>query len=346
MGKRPGSQPRTCALDTRIGDGTRSDRRYSPRMSYDNAEGGEQPMPFRILTLDGGGAKGFYTLGVLKQLEAMLGGQPLCGKFDLIYGTSTGSIIAALLALGKPVEEIHALYKAEVPPLMKKGSPSARSKALVKLAEEVFGANKFDAVKTGIGIVAARWEQETPMIFKRTVAHAHGRRATFVPGFGCTIAEAVVASCSAYPLFERTMVNTTDGEVELLDGGYCANNPTLYAIADAVKALNLRHDQLRVVSLGVGNYPTPPRYWHNWVIEKFFLVRLLHKTLGINTHSMEQLAKVLFTDVPMVRVNDSYSSPDMAADLMEHDIKKLTLLYQRGSESFAKHEEQLQVLLA
>ena len=35
----------------------------------------------RILSLDGGGAKGFYTLGVLKQLEAMLGGEPLATKF-------------------------------------------------------------------------------------------------------------------------------------------------------------------------------------------------------------------------------------------------------------------------
>lgn len=27
---------------------------------------------FRILSLDGGGAKGFYTLGVLKEIEGML----------------------------------------------------------------------------------------------------------------------------------------------------------------------------------------------------------------------------------------------------------------------------------
>ncbi|MEO7641500.1 MAG: patatin-like phospholipase family protein [Ramlibacter sp.] len=64
----------------------------------------------RILTLDGGGAKGFYSLGVLKQLEALLGGEPLAAKFDLIFGTSTGAIIASLLALGKPVGEIRDLY--------------------------------------------------------------------------------------------------------------------------------------------------------------------------------------------------------------------------------------------
>jgi patatin-like phospholipase/acyl hydrolase len=50
-----------------------------------------------VLSLDGGGAKGFYTLGVLKEIEAMLG-EPLWERFDLIFGTSTGAIIAALLA--------------------------------------------------------------------------------------------------------------------------------------------------------------------------------------------------------------------------------------------------------
>ena len=99
-------------------------------------------------------------------------------------------------------------------------------------------------------------------------------------------------------------------------------------------------------SVGVGNYPEPPRYWYKWAIEKFFLVRLLHKTLGINTHSLTQLAALLCRDVPTVRVNDSYTTPDMAADLMEHNIEKLKLLYRRGLESFGKHEAQLKELLA
>lgn len=300
----------------------------------------------RILSLDGGGAKGFYTLGVLNQLEALLGKEPLSTKFDLIFGTSTGAIIASLLALGKTVAEVHDLYKAHVPNLMSLGSSSARSAALEKLATDVYKDAKFDAIKTGIGIVAARWLEEKPMIFKASPNQAHGMKATFQPGFGCTVADAVVASCSAYPIFDRKIVTISDGsEVELLDGGYCANNPTLYAIADAVKALKMEHHQLRVVSIGVGNYPEPPRYWHNWVISKFFLVRLLHKTLGINTHSMEALATVLFNDVPMVRVNDTYSTPDMAADLMEHNLKKLNILYQRGGESFGKHEAELKKLL-
>jgi predicted acylesterase/phospholipase RssA len=299
---------------------------------------------FHILSLDGGGAKGFYTLGVLKQIEAMLGGSPLCERFDLIFGTSTGAIIAALLGLGRAVDQIHHLYKMEVPGLMRTSGAGARSAALETLAADVFNDLKFDAMKTGVGIVAARWLEEKPMIFKADAGQAHGMVASFVPGFGCSIAEAVVASCSAYPLFNLKVVNTADGPVKLLDGGYCANNPTLYAIADAVKPLGLTHDQLRIVSVGVGVYPEPAKWWHDWLISKFFLVQLLHKTLGINTHSMEQLTELLFNDIQMVRINDEYSTPEMAADLMEHNIAKLTLLYQRGKESFGKHERQLKAL--
>jgi patatin-like phospholipase/acyl hydrolase len=73
-----------------------------------------------------------------------------------------------------------------------------------------------------------------------------------------SIADAVKASCSAYPFFERTIVRTSMGEdIELVDGGYCANNPTLYAIADAVQALKRQHKGIRLVSVGVGVYPDP-----------------------------------------------------------------------------------------
>ena len=87
------------------------------------------PPPFRILSLDGGGAKGFYTLGVLREIEAMVD-RPLHTRFDLIFGTSTGAIIAGLLALGRSVDEIHALYKEHVPTIMRSRTSSGRSAAL------------------------------------------------------------------------------------------------------------------------------------------------------------------------------------------------------------------------
>lgn len=305
--------------------------------------------PYCILSLDGGGAKGFYTLGVLKQIEA-LAGRTLSEIFDLIFGTSTGAIIAGLLALGYRVDEVHRLYKKHVPTIMRRRGRHSKSAALKHLAKEVFGDRTFLDVKTGIGIVATHWNLEKPMIFKGSIEQAHGRHSTFVPGFGCTMADAVQASCSAYPFFEKTTLTTKDGtEITLIDGGYCANNPTLYAIADALVALKKSPDDLRVVSVGVGNYPEPghwnPARWKQFFAKRLISVQLLQKTLNVNTVSMEQLRSILFRNIRTVRINETFSHPEMATDLMEHDRKKLNSLFLRGNESFAHHENELKEML-
>ena len=76
------------------------------------------PGPKRILALDGGGVRGALTLSYLERMETLLreragGGEDfrLCDYFDLIGGTSTGSIIATGLALGFPVSKLQDLYR-------------------------------------------------------------------------------------------------------------------------------------------------------------------------------------------------------------------------------------------
>ena len=75
--------------------------------------------PKRILALDGGGIKGAITLGFLEKVESILKQRfyktygddfRLHHYFDLIGGTSTGSIIAAGLAIGMTVKELKDLY--------------------------------------------------------------------------------------------------------------------------------------------------------------------------------------------------------------------------------------------
>ena len=69
----------------------------------------------RILSLDGGGAKGFYTLGVLKEIEAL--GRPLI-RLRLGFRHQYGRNHRCTLGLGSPVDEIHRLYKEHVPMVM------------------------------------------------------------------------------------------------------------------------------------------------------------------------------------------------------------------------------------
>ena len=73
-------------------------------------------MVHRLLSIDGGGARGVVALEVLARLEEQLrertGDEELVlgDWFDYVAGTSTGGIIAAGLAVGLPVARLQALY--------------------------------------------------------------------------------------------------------------------------------------------------------------------------------------------------------------------------------------------
>ncbi len=309
----------------------------------------DKPKLFRVLSLDGGGAKGVYSLGVLKEVEAAAG-KPLYQVFDLIFGTSTGSIIGAMLALGMSVKDVLEQYNTHVPPIMSARSPAQKSAALARAGEEILGDRSFADMKTDIGIVATRWQTERPMIFKTSVNQAHGRKATFVPGFGVPLVDAIQASCSAYPFFNRKVVTTSSGdEIELFDGGFAANNPTLFALTDAIVSLGNLPQDCRVLSVGCGTYPEPKPALKMKLAQylPFFtmLRQLQQKTMETNVNTMEQLRGFIFRDVPTIRVSDTYERPEMATDLFEHDLKKLSLLRQLGEESFAKREKEIEALL-
>jgi hypothetical protein len=70
----------------------------------------------RILSLDGGGIRGLFTLEVLARMEQILRAKTnnpalvLADYFHFIGGTSTGAIIAASLSWGLPVADIKKLY--------------------------------------------------------------------------------------------------------------------------------------------------------------------------------------------------------------------------------------------
>ncbi|MBD2122285.1 patatin-like phospholipase family protein [Trichocoleus sp. FACHB-262] len=67
-------------------------------------------MTFRILSLDGGGIRGVIAARILQVVEQQLGG-PLSQHFDLIAGTSTGSLLAAGVTLGFSSERLINLYQ-------------------------------------------------------------------------------------------------------------------------------------------------------------------------------------------------------------------------------------------
>ena len=90
--------------------------------------------PKRILSLDGGGIRGVFTLQVLDRIEQLFRRQRknpqlvLADEFDLIAGTSTGAIIAAMLSWGMSVADIEGHYVRESERMFIKSSWSKRWK--------------------------------------------------------------------------------------------------------------------------------------------------------------------------------------------------------------------------
>jgi uncharacterized protein len=322
---------------------------FSPnnqRMSNSDPQMAEQETrKFRILCLDGGGAKGTYTIGLLKEVEA-LAGKPLYQCFDAIYGTSTGAIIAAMVGLGRPVSEIHSAYMEHVPNIMGKWFSWQKSAALQQLATSVFEDTTFEDFKTFVGVVATNWHLERPLIFKSSVKAAYSSKSTFKPGFGCSIGDAVRASSAASPFFKRVFVKTDNqGTIEAADGGFVANNPTLLAITDALGSFGQRPEAVNVLSVGCGRFPEKRRNCIARTLRKLPTAQLLQKVLSTSSLTIEHQCQYLFPAVTHIRVNDGYESPELATDFLEADPRKLEKLYQRGRQSFEAVEKKINQLL-
>ncbi|QZO01760.1 patatin-like phospholipase family protein [Chenggangzhangella methanolivorans] len=87
----------------------------------ENEQNQPDGLPYRVLSLDGGGMRGIYTAAFLARLTdqfARIRGEPaldLGRGFDLITGTSTGAIVGCALAIGRPMTEVVGLYREHGP---------------------------------------------------------------------------------------------------------------------------------------------------------------------------------------------------------------------------------------
>ena len=305
-----------------------------------------------MLSLDGGGTKGAYTLGVLHVVEELLD-VALHQKFHLVYGTSTGAIIGSMVALGEAVETIWKRYRDLAPVIARRytwvwssGERRRRSAELRAFAEATYGVKRFDSFKTRIGIVTTKVKpSEEPMIFKSHQDQLLSNKPSFVTGFGSTITDAVVASCSAHPFFDEARLELHDfGERVLVDGGHMANNPTLLALVDTVHALGMRAERVRVLSLGTGTFPEKKGLLFGTANLSAAFRR--HMTLqNSSTRTMEWLNRILFEDIHIVRINEAHGSDDYRTSFLETDVQRLRELYSAGVEDAEKKIPELEELL-
>ncbi len=226
--------------------------------------------PKRILALDGGGIRGAITIGYLEKIQHLLRlrydrkDMMLCDYYDLIGGTSTGSIIAGALAIGMDARDIkHKYLKLGESIFGKKrgliGRLSAKFEidALQKELKKIFGDLTIgdDRLKTGICIVTKRADTGSTWPI---INHPSGKY--FADNGSILLREAIRASTAAPTYFEpEYMTISPDGqEGAFVDGGVSMhNNPSLQLfLAATLKGFPFKwetgEDKLMITSIGTG----------------------------------------------------------------------------------------------
>ena len=223
----------------------------------------------RILALDGGGVKGALTLGMLKPLEEELrrraGGQGdfrLSDYYDLIGGTSTGSIIATGLALGMTVDQLIELYLQLGPAVFGKtagdgvflqskfDSKKLRHALMSVLSTKTVGS---DDLKTGLAICAKRIDSGSPWVVSNhplSMYYDPPSDTGAFPNKRYRLVDLVLASAAAPTFFDEVVI-----DVEFDDHRKATQRG--YFVDGAVSANNNPSVQLMMLAL-------QPAYKFNW----------------------------------------------------------------------------------
>ncbi|GAB3962973.1 hypothetical protein GCM10028805_65150 [Spirosoma harenae] len=227
---------------------------------------------FRILSLDGGGIRGLFSLAFLVNIEAEMQRKgindwQIYKHFDLICGTSTGGIIAIALALGIPASEVYELYYDNAKEIFgnKKGlirslfSSSHKRNNLEKLVRDKFKSINNDVdprladCKTNICITIYDLLQGKPSVLKNKY-HADFVRDYHIPAYQAALATSAAPTYfDPYSSSYTDLKNVKQNFSNKVDGGVFANNPTLIGIIEAQKAFSKNLADLSVLSIGTGH---------------------------------------------------------------------------------------------
>jgi len=204
--------------------------------------------PRRLLAIDGGGLAGLIPAEALIQIEHQLdlltgSPAPLCERFDLIAGTSTGAILAAGLALGLKAANLRDFYLQFGHEIFSKSWWPVRfwhtypARPLEKHLKDVLGQDTTlgsDRLRTQILIVAKNATQGNDWFFSN-----NRRNKFFQNNSGLPLWQIVRASSAAPTYFPPHTIAVPDGtgaapSYEFIDGGVSSyNNPALQVFLEA-----------------------------------------------------------------------------------------------------------------
>jgi uncharacterized protein len=233
-----------------------------------------------LLCLDGGGIRGIMTIQLLKELEQQAG-TPCHQIFDMVAGTSTGGIIAGLVAAGFPAVEIEKLYRTFVTKVFTRRdffanqllNPPAYTKASYRrILKETLGNLSLRQAcdRTGIDVlITAHDVAEGEETFFSYLRERPGN------AYADVLLRAVMEATMSAPTYFSPMERFVDG------GTTTYNNPSLPALLEAVQYGPPQYEVGRITlfSFGTGcrtqliapeRVPNPPGpdipFWLDWLM--------------------------------------------------------------------------------
>ena len=213
--------------------------------------------PFYILALDGGGTRGIYSAKILECLEKSLN-IPVKDCFDLIAGTSTGSIIAGAAAIGIDMEKVVQLFEGESQQIFRKklyrrsliSSKYSKKPLETALDKHLSSTTKLGEISTPLMVISSDISNGGVWVFKskymKELGYPYSRDGELL------LKDAILSSCAAPTFFApHELYNSLHKSNTLLaDGGLWANNPSIFAYTEALAKFGKKIDQIRILSIG------------------------------------------------------------------------------------------------
>lgn len=230
----------------------------------------DRPGPRRLLSLDGGGIRGVVAAEILVRIEEILrarepGFRSLGDWFDLVGGTSTGSILAAGVALGLPATTLRDFYLERGPAIFRKTifrrpwhrydpAPLKRQLGEVLGSDRRMGSDEFRAL---LLVVSKNVTTGRTWFFSNNPRRPGGEADA-----GRRLVDLVLASSAAPTYFPPVPLEVAPGVVhEFVDGGMSMfNNPALQLFLEATGPAGglgwpRGAENLLLVSVGTGYRP-------------------------------------------------------------------------------------------
>jgi patatin-like phospholipase/acyl hydrolase len=193
---------------------------------------------YRILTFDGGGIRGIVTAIILERLNSEEGLTGWLDSVDLIAGTSTGGLLALVLAHGLDIGEIRSLYEEkgdeifddswldDIIDIGKITGADYDIKNLERELKRIFRQTTLAQLKRHVLITAFDLDNESPDPLKRIWKPKLFHNFPGADSDGKQLAYKV----GLYTVAAPTYFPSVDGYI---DGGVCASNPSMCAFTQS-----------------------------------------------------------------------------------------------------------------